>query len=724
MNTTRKLLICIVVLFSVFQLGFVSADRLNKMTTVTLADLNYEQDDTVRGTLVTQDYWFQWPSLWEPTAGNTFTLEFAHSPVLDPNSTLTIEFNNVSLGSVAMTTNNADEGRLSVEIPAEIIQPGFNQLRINFFMGLRDFDCVDEEDPSVWATIRDTSSFQFSYDLITPEADLSAFPAPFIEPGALAQNQVNLVLPDNPDMAELEAAVAVSAKLGQFAKATSAEINTFVQGDLNSPPEGFTIYVGKADRLDILADEGVAISWDASASSLVDHQGETIEPDAGVLWQQVSPYDDSALSMIVTGATDEAIKKAGRALAHQDAYRLMPGPLGVIEELPELETDTSYLGQQMSLEALGYQNQTAYGTREQNISTYTIPLNQAWQFVSDAQFELHFAHSTMPDPETSFLSLLLNDTPVGSIQLGPENAEDAFHTFTLPKELFRPGENTLTINSNMQLEQDYDDDRVGCQEDDNKAAWVVVYNDSNVTLPGGTSGPLRLSNYPQAFIGPNNLSETAFVLADRENSIIVRGVLDLAFEIGQATSARELLPSVLDAADQAERDRGPKHQILVGLPSEHAQISGLNEELPQPFQPGTNIPERLDAVALIISEDDHVGYLQSLLKDDGKTYLIVTGTSYQGIEKANAVLSDNERLDQLDGDLVIIKRADSLASFSIQDEETLQPSVPSGATVIESPRVSENQTIRLIAIALFVVTIVILAALLVLDIYRSIRREE
>jgi len=701
-------------------------------TDLTLEDMGYTSDDTVHGVLVTREYGLSWPDAWEVQPGNTLTLQFSHSPALDPRSTLTVEFNGTRLSSVLLTPENTEDGTLQIALPENLIHVGYNGLRLNFYMGLYDFNCQDIDDPAVWTTIHNTSAFHFSYTLKIPDPNLANFPAPFMDNSDLVENHVTFVLPDQPMPAELNAAVTISAKLGQLAAWRTMHLHTLSEAQAQDIEAvmGDLILVGRADRLQTLRDAPPPfVSWQGGKPTLVDSRGVPLLQEAGVLWEQLSPTNETTVMLIVTGATDGAVLTAARALADEATYPRLVGQLGIVLDVPEPPPTEMIIGQAMTMEELGYDDRTAWGSREQSMK-YAVPLPFAWQLRFEATLDLHLAHSAIVDPEESSLSVLLNDTPVGSILLTPENAEDALVTFRLPAQLFKSGNNTLSVMSDMDLYEGDEDHRYrydyDCLDPEPKQAWLVVYADSQLNLPGGpTSIVLSLADYPQAFVGPANLSDVTFVVPDLADSTIAHAIIQIAERLGHFAEGEALASQVINAQTLGSIAQPPKYQILIGRPTQNTAVARLNADLPQPFKPGTDDPEPVEVLAQIVPPEGTVGYIQAVLSPDGHPRLIVTGITDEGVLWASEALSDPDLMKELGGDLAIVSASGSIvstegssisaedivATAEVRPEEDRQPPQPP-MPIVEQPIATvpgPTDWINWLAAGLFVFTVAILA---------------
>jgi len=184
--------------------------------TLSLSDLGYSKDQTLQGVVVSQNYAFRWPGTWNVKPGNAVTIQFSHPANLASYSSMAVDLNDVRIGSVLFSAENADHGSIKLNIPENIIKSGYNALTLYFYMGINENYCLDLDNPGVWATVHSTSFFDFSYDPASPTPDLGLFPYPLIQQSELRINQISIITPNVPSPAELKAVALISAKLGQL----------------------------------------------------------------------------------------------------------------------------------------------------------------------------------------------------------------------------------------------------------------------------------------------------------------------------------------------------------------------------------------------------------------------------------------------------------------------------------------------------------------------------
>jgi hypothetical protein len=650
-----------------------------------LSDLGVKSDETFVGIHVDRVYSVRWPEAWKPESGNTLTLYFSHSKALAPSSSVVVDWNGTRLSSTLLTSNNTTRGILSIPIPEGQIQTGYNELRIEFYMGIHDNFCDDIDNPAIWATVHSDSTLDLSYSKVTPELNLGKFPYPFLDSSDLIENQVTIVTPEQPSAAELTAISTISAKLGQKASYRVLTLNALSDQDA-ATQNGHLIYVGLADRLPILQTWDLPFAIPVSGKTrLVDASNKVIPDGVGVLWEQISPTDPTSVAMIVTAETDAGLLKAAASLANDAAYQRLSGQLGYVVEVPKPEVSQSPVGQVLTFKDLGYADVTARGVRDQTMN-FNIPLPLAWQIKTEIVLELHFAHSALLDGDKSAMNVSLNGSPVSNIMLTKDNAEDAWATFRLPARLFTVGDNKLTIKSTIQLKDGYHVQE-SCGENYIDEAWVVVYFDSRVNLPNAPAGMvISLADYPQANIGDASLSQLGLIVPDKTDLSIAQAVARISARLGRYTNAAALSPTVQTAQSAVAAQPGLPVQILIGLTSENGAIQKINEMLPLPINPGTNQVQPHPKVPIVVSGSGATGYVEVTQTVEGNPRLVVSGTSAQAWQWAVDVITNPKMIGRLKGDVAFVQGPEEIVTAQIREAKAVVINQPEAVPTQQAPR--------------------------------------
>jgi len=624
--------------------------------TYTLEDFGLAGDDTYQGILVSRDYGINLPAGWEYDSPALLTLKFSHSPTLNEKSTLAVDWNDVRLGSQALTAENASDGSLELQIPAENLVSGFNTLHVEFYMGISDEFCNDVDNPAVWAVVQRASTLSLTPSEAAPQAELSAFPLPFIDSSPVVTNRVTLLIPAQPGIGELNALAAVSAKLGELSGGwRPLEVNSMtIEAAARSKPQGNLIAIADAGGLNQLLSGG-RLQPSASGS--------------GMLYEQVSPFDSGALLLAVTGREQDDVEKAGRALTSTALTPRLSGDTAAILDLPESANAAQANSVSYTLTDLGYTDTAVYGSREQR-TNFAIPLKAVWQNNSAAVLDLHFIHSALLPGDRFTLTVSINDLPVGSVVISGGDSSDRSETFQIPLGFFNTGVNFLAIQSSIQLADDFSNDVNYCTEDHYNRAWLTVVSDTQVTFPTAPDQvTANIAGFPYTYMGAGDLSQLAFVLPDAPGAADAAVLSALAVRLGEVASGEQLLPTVLNAAQAGQFSDSLPYRIYVGLPLKNSAILALNDLLPQSFDPASGEAQAVAGLPTIDTSEIDTGTIEAFINDQHTPALVVSGNTEKGMLSAAAQLADAGQTALLEGNLALTTSDTLAVSLWTQDSE-------------------------------------------------------
>jgi hypothetical protein len=620
----------------------------------TLEDFGLANDDTYQGILVSRDYGINLPAGWEYDSPALLTLKFSHSPTLNEKSTLAVDWNGVRMGSQALTAENAADGSLEMNIPVENLVAGYNTLHVEFYMGISDKFCNDVDNPAVWALVQRATTLSLTPREAAPQAELSAFPLPFIDSSPVVDNRVTLLVPAQPGIGELNALAAVSAKLGELTGGwRPLEVNTMtIETAAKSKPKGNLIAIADAGGLAQLL----------SANNL-----PTNASGSGLLVEQVSPYDSGALLLAVTGQEQDDVEKAGQALTSTALIPRLSGDSAVILDLPQAANTAQTNSVSYTLDDLGYTDTAVYGSREQKTS-FALPLTALWQNNSAAVLDLHFIHSALLSGDRFTLTVSINDLPVGSVVINGGGSSDRTETFQIPLSFFNTGVNYLAIQSSIQLADDFSNDVNYCTEDHYNRAWLTVVSDTHLTFPTAPDQvTANIAGFPYAYMGAGDLSQLAFVLPDAPGAADAAAMSKLAVRLGEVASGDLLLPTVMSAAQAGQDSDNLPYRIYVGLPLKNSAILAINDLLPQSFDPTSGAAQAVAGMPTIDTSGIDTGTIEAFINDKHVPALVVSGTTEKGMLSAAAQLANAGQTALLEGDLALTTSDTLAVSLWTQD---------------------------------------------------------
>ncbi len=128
-------------------------------------------------------------------------------------------------------------------------------------------------------------------------------------------------------------------------------------------------------------------------------------------------------------------------------------------------------------------------------------------------------------------------------------------------------------------------------------------------------------------------------------------------QLGAANDGDNFHPVAL-LGQPADTDLSTYHLIVIGRPSRSPLLQMVNEMLPQPFLPQTDvIRQQIDKIVFRLPPDIDLGYLQLLPSNWSADHalLAVTGVSDLGVTWAARTLADSKQRQLLNGNLAMLR---------------------------------------------------------------------
>ena len=646
----RRKAIAVVALLAAMMLpptGPASAAPVGPVSDVSLATLRLG-DMTARGRIAYLNIYFPGYGDYQLADGSYLQLELDHSPLLRPqDSTLTAVLNNVPVGSLLLTPQNAGRTTWRVNLPASLLAPDTNHVQLRYFMRLQDDDCSNQDNPALYSTLYATSFIHYQYATppryITPAPpDLGRFPDPFIR-AAQPSADVTFVVPDRPSTADLSAAATVAARIGLLAG--SKPVTTHLLTAAAATPQLLSardlVLVGTPASNPMLKAAAARLPLKPAAGDqpgYLDPSGRPIPPDNGVLQLATSPWDERNTILAVTGASEEGIRRAARALASRLAGQTLQGTWAVVTEAVERQdadtADTASGPAPLTLAKLGMREVTfqGYGSYSTTFTFDSLPPGGSQQVYID----LIISHSPLLDPSRSSVTVSLNGSPVGSIALRPDDSLRRHWRVALPGPAVRPGTNSVAVTFNLYLPR-----TEGCGPEASERGWATLDPDSTVQLASTTSQPaLDISNLPYPFIQHGTPAGSLLVLPD--DAAGMEYALQPAVEMGRHSTGPTTEILAATASSLTDEMKASYHLLAYGLPDDNRLIAAAAERLPVALGPGADRSVRGPrSVLLSVRDAANLGVLELVPSpwNADRALLVISGTSAAAVRQAPTALS-------------------------------------------------------------------------------------
>ncbi|MDY7076303.1 MAG: cellulose biosynthesis cyclic di-GMP-binding regulatory protein BcsB [Chloroflexota bacterium] len=595
-------------------------------------------------------------------------LTIGHTPPEpDKPSVISLTLNSAPLAIVTLSQENAEPTTYRFNLNNTPLLPGRNSLNVALDNGAM----CNVRGAVINVTIHDSSSFHLEYSLGRQSPDLALYPIPFFE-RSFEYEPVYIVLPSNPSMTDLTAAATIAAGLGKLSDGEMRLAyvpDTQVSIDVRN--NHHLIVIGKRGANRLLGALNLPLPLD----------DPTLSDEQGVIQELVSPWNPRRMILVITGGSDEGLSKASQAINRETFLLGMQGSVAIVEAVfPPEPVESHQLDTDFTVSDLGYGEKVVYGTRPHTLDyQFYVPLGFA--ITEDARFTLYYSHAEAISSQSSSLDVHLNDVPMRSVLLDESNASEGRLEIMLPSWLIHPGHNEILVSIEMNL-----DNENKCLFLDAEHLWTAIYSHSHFHLPLTPQEVIpSLALFPYPFDERPSLSGLLIVLPDRPRRLDYDLMLELAVGLGSADQSTSPTLDVTTADLVTQQNRQDKDLILIGRPSGHSLIAELNDDLPQPFEPGSDLLRpRIESVVFVQNPALHVGLIEELAApwDSERTILVLTGTTDEGVVLANTTLLSGNA--ELAGNVVMVEESVGAHAF---DTRSLLSTPGTGAGVFDA-----NQT--------------------------------
>lgn len=618
-------------------------------------------EKTMTGPFATSSYYFDLPLTWKMKQGASMQLVLdtyytgatsttssslpAANPISNYIGTIQIQYNYITIGTINLVSDGRTE--VDIPIPLDVINNAANN-RGHAIQLILDSSINCDTNFTTTVVIRSISQLYMPHDLIDPPIDLRLLPAPFSQ-NSFNQDATFIVVPNQPTVEELQAALSISAGFGRITY-NSLLISLIPVDQANADILASTnlIFVGKAKGLPLL--KQIPLPAAVSNDSFV---AKDALPTDGIIQMAISPWNKSKVVMVVGGNDDQAIVKAAKAIS-SGMLQVGSNPgLSLVSNVQLTTPVSNPTDVNRTFADLGYDSFVA----EQvglNVLQYSFNLAQNYTIGTDAYLDLNFSHTSLLEYQRSTIVVNLNGQPIGSVRLSDETVGQGNAKIFLPASAARPGSNNLSLEITLEP-------RNVCVSPLLNGLWMRIDSSSSLHLPlvpslANTSTQIDLSRYPFPFAFDPLMKDLAFVLS--ENDPIGWNVAaQIASQLGNAGRIQIAGLETFYSNSVPEVTRQERNLIIIGRPSKLDILSELNNTLPAPFEPGTDLASEENLqISYNLGDGVDVGYLELLSApwNSKQTIIYVGGSSDLGVRWAGAALQFGRLRGKLNGNLAFI----------------------------------------------------------------------
>jgi hypothetical protein len=646
---------------------------------------------------------FRVPDNWLASGANILRLDLDYflitsdglsTAVAIPPVVLRVRLDNVPIAAISLSPTNTGRRLVEVPLPAEIMgDPAQRDHNIQLILEGRDQCLIGIESRVRIAAA--TSALAFQYRLLPPPLDLSLYPRPFYNNTPAVLNEtVAFVLPAQPETIDYEAAASLAAALGALSRNRLRMYAVTVDALTDADRIANQLWVGQIGKHTAIdaayAADRFPTKLNADGSLIV---GSTrIAPDDGVAQIIANPDNPNAAIIAVTAQTAEGFQKAVQVLSGPPSIIGLGGSVALVSQIGQtarLDSNAA-LAERVTFADLGFVNVPIYGAGLQfGEITFTMP--DGVVLTDDAALDMRFDYSDTLADANATITLFMNETPLNSAFLrNPRTGEriSQIKARIPPSSVISGALNALLI----QVDSSGLTDTVACDTPPSVVVWLSPRPESEFYLPRrADDSPMRvplLNGFPLPFSRLSDLSDVWFVLPNAPTAEETGQMLRLMAFLGSSVNnSLRFSPRLSLGEIPPSADLMAYHIIALGRPTRNAFIRSLNNILPQPFQPNSDVLEQVvDSVIYRLPPGYDIGVLQLLASPASaqRALLVISGTGSVGQESAVRALIERRTVN-LPGN-VIYASPTQLWTVNTRTRETL--SLPPTATTEARPLVT------------------------------------
>jgi len=654
---------------------------------VTFAELGFRETSLVSPFDATRIL-FSVPPNWKLSPGGTVHLDYqitltgADAALVgtDQNpygGSLSVTFNDQLVGTISLKSLGSQT--IELQLPANALtsarQDGRHQLAIALDA---QFSCLYNVRAIV--TIKPTSVFNLPFEVAAPELNLSRLPAPFHLRNALLPDRTLVVVPNDPDVKELTAALNLMSGFGSivgeafdFSLVTAGELTADTLANSN------LIFVGRPEQYDLL--DNIKFPLAVQNKKFVNLPAES-ETD-GVVEMALSPWNESKVALLVGGDSVDAVVKAAQAVSSGKILIYENPALAYVTDVQPL-SDSIPVVEDSTLQSLGYQTQTLSGIGL-NSAQYLFNASKEQLNAKDATIDLMYYHSGLLDYSSSSFAIELNNQVIASVAVAKEAELLTTLPIDIPPVVLRFGENRLTVSARMLT-------TTSCDTTGFSNPWLTISDQTGLHLPAAganSASPslLDLKSYPDLFMTHSDLGDVAFVLP-KSNSSVWKIAGQMAYNLGRTANPLISNLQAVYADDAPQQVLDASSLIVIGKSSAVPLLSEINNQLPAPFDLETDTAsESSMQVVYRIPNGMSVGYLELLNSpyNAEKPILVLAGNNDDGVVLAGNALLQTELSSQLTGVFAVTNGTQIATGSASSPFSAVGTLVPAAAAIVTTP---------------------------------------
>lgn len=563
-------------------------------------------------------------------------------------SSVTLKMNGTKFYSFRPVVDEQKRQTLTVSVPKDLLVAGGNTLSIEGYIltNLPEGICLTAEKRDNWLELYKSSYASITYTKDDIGGSIRNFNQQFVGLDSLKGNLSALGVPSDSDPAELEAAVYA---LSGFAKSSHSGEDTIPMLPLDD-----STLDGRKNIVVVSLYNHLPAKWKQALGSA------NVSDKA--LIRLVN--DGGQTALIVTSEDPSMLTKAGRLIGNQILMGQLNGPEKWVDASTDVDTPAINVSRDVTLTESG---DKLTGMMHQEKSYFvSLPANR---FIADSsKISLDFRYSDNLDFDRSLVTILINDTPIGSKKLTKEASGQDQLTLTIPKNLEVSGNFTVTAAFDLELIS------AGCIDLSDQMPWAYITKDSMLQLNTQDRMDLMFNNYPNPFLRDASFNKIAVLLPEKMDSYSYLTLGNLFHLLGKYAEANTGEVTFYRSGAQSELQQ--HNLISIGSYKDNAWLQKNNDKLFFRYGPDGEGIQSNEKMSIDVDYGKRIGTLQMMESpySSGYGWLAVTGASSKYDYLASELLATDSGKWKIYGDSVVTDVDGNIKPFRFkkQAEQTDQ----------------------------------------------------
>lgn len=467
----------------------------------------------------------------EKTESSTLTLNIEASPLLISPSSFTVMIDGEIEKTIPVSGKNQKKS-IQIKLNKAQLKKGTHRIQVAFYGVLKEGVCINQETPANWLKVYPESELVFK-GIQKKDLALDNFPSPFIQTGD-QKEQTDIVIPNSPDGAELEAAIKVYRTLKN--KDRQKEIKLIQEKDIKQVTHP-TIAVGAKG------------SWDGRLKTIEQAAGiKTKSSHLTLAMRTLTAKKTEQPILFVTAEKPVTIAEKINVLTQSELTGQLTGTDLLIQKTA---AQTSKPSHKIPLKDFGGDDVTV-GTNKTASDHYYYPKALLANQKSGAKLNLSFKKSDTAASKTERLTVMINDEPhdVPLTKLGSKDANGFYHV-------------SIPVDSKVLQKNEYIDlqfvtsgfkNMESCRHTDEEG-WIFIDKNSTLQIPEGTTSEKPdLAAWPLPFTSKNTL----IIIPDQ----IKRETINQMAMLTESFSQPEVAQYHLMKASQVTNEQLKNHPLI------------------------------------------------------------------------------------------------------------------------------------------------------------------